>query len=88
MENIYKPFIGKKLHLKTLKTKISSIEKYLNDEFINEYGKNYENLIMLYSKSNYQLLEIDIKKIEKGTNIEIVDVEAKLDVDLTTLNLK
>ena len=93
MENIYKPLIGKKLDLKTLKTKISSIEKYLNDEFINEYGKNYErgkNLIIyaVLKKAIIQLLEIDIKKIKKGTHIEIVDVEAKLDVDLTTSKSK
>ena len=93
MENIYKPFIGKKLDLKTLKTKISSIEKYLNDEFISEYGKNYErgkNLIIyaVLKKAITQLLEIDIKKIKKGIHIEIVDVEAKLDVDLTTSKSK
>jgi len=81
------------MEIKTLKTKISSIEKYLNDEFINEYGKNYErgkNLIIyaVLKKAIIQLLEIDIKKIKKGTHIEIVDVEAKLNVDLTTSKSK
>ena len=41
MEEMYKPFVGKKLEIKSLKKSLNSVEEILNLKFIEEYGTSY-----------------------------------------------
>ena len=51
MEAIYKPYEGKKLIEKNLKRDLKNIDKLLDNEFVNEYGKNYESCLLYTSPS-------------------------------------
>ena len=58
MEEIYKPFTGLEVDVKKLKISLNKIDKLLDNEFIQEYGKNYDrgkNMII------YKVLRIQLK---------------------------
>ena len=89
MEKIYKPFEGKKIDPKKLKISLNSIDKLLDHEFINEYGKKYErgkNIIIykVLKDTIKRLIKVDINKISKGIELKIIDIESKLEIDLVT----
>ena len=89
MEAIYKPYEGKKLIEKNLKRDLKNIDKLLDNEFVSEYGKNYErgsNIIIYQVLKNTinSLIQSDIKKVRKGIEIEIVGIESKLNTELVT----
>ena len=89
MEKIYKPFEGKKIDSKKLKISLNSIDKLLDHEFINEYGKKYErgkNIIIykVLKDTIKRLIKVDINKISKGIELKIIDIESKLEIDLVT----
>ena len=89
MEEIYKPFIGKKLTKINLKKCIKNIENILNKEFEEEYGKSYKygkNIIAFKAleKNISNLIEVDIKKIEQGSEIEILVIEELFKTELKT----
>jgi len=93
METLYKQYEGKKLEIEELELNLKNIDTTLNNEFINEYGKNYErgkNIIIyqVLRDTIQKLIENDIKKIKKGIEIKIIDVESKLELNLITDNLK
>ena len=93
MEKIYKPFEGKKIDPKKLKISLNSIDKLLDHEFINEYGKKYErgkNIIIykVLKDTIKRLIKVDINKISKGIELKIIDIESKLEIDLVTENSK
>ena len=89
MEKIYKPFEGKKIDPKKLKISLNRIDKLLDHEFINEYGKKYErgkNIIIykVLKDTIKRLIKVDINKISKGIELKIIDIESKLEIDLVT----
>ena len=89
MDKIYKPFEGKKIDPKKLKSSLNRIDKLLDHEFINEYGKKYErgkNIIIykVLKDTIKKLIKTDINKISKGIELKIIDIESKLEVDLVT----
>ena len=90
MEEIYKPFVGKKVDAKKLKTTLNKIDKLLDKQFIEEYGKNYDrgkNMIIYQVLSNKELKKLvqkDINKIKKGSKLKIIDIESKLEIGLVT----
>tara|TARA_B100000963_G_C22381535_1_gene560342 strand:- start:103 stop:756 length:654 start_codon:yes stop_codon:yes gene_type:complete len=93
METLYKQYEGKKLEIEELELNLKNIDITLNNEFINEYGKNYErgkNIIIyqVLRDTIQKLIENDIKKIKKGVGIKIIDIESKLELNLITDNLK
>ena len=93
MEKIYKPFEGKKIDPKKLKISLNRIDKLLDHEFINEYGKKYErgkNIIIykVLKDTIKKLIKTDINKISKGIELKIIDIESKLEIDLVTKKSK
>ena len=93
MESIYKPFIGKEVDVKKLEISLKKIDKLLNYEFIQEYGKNYDrgkNMIIYKVLKNTinKLIQTDIDKINKGIKLKIIDIESKLEIDLVTKKTK
>ena len=93
METLYKQYEGKKLEIEELELNLKNIDITLNNEFINEYGKNHErgkNIIIyqVLRDTIQKLIENDIKKIKKGIEIKIIDIESKLELNLITDNLK
>ena len=89
MEEIYKPFIGKLLDEKKLKITLNKIDRLLDKQFIEEYGKNYDrgkNMIIYQVLSNTinKLVQTDINKINKGCKLKIIDIESKLEIGLVT----
>ena len=79
MEEIYKPFIGKLLDVKKLKITLNKIDRLLDKQFIEEYGKNYDrgkNMIIYQVLSNTinKLVQTDINKINKGSKLKIIAV--------------
>ena len=89
MEEIYKPFVGKLLDAKKLKTTLNKIDRLLDKQFIEEYGKNYDrgkNMIIYQVLSNTinKLVQTDINKINKGSKLKIIDIESKLEIGLVT----
>ena len=93
MEKLYKQYEGKELEIEKLEINLKNIDITLNNEFINEYGKNYErgkNIIIyqVLKDTIQKLIENDIKKLKKGIEIKIIDIESKLELNLITDNLK
>ena len=93
METIYKPFIGKKFDIKTLEISLNKIDKLLDHEFIQEYGRNYDrgkNMIIYKVIKNTikKLIQVDLDKIKKGIELKIIDIESKLEIDLVTEKTK
>ena len=93
METIYKPFIGKKVDIKTLEISLNKIDKLLDHEFIHEYGRSYDrgkNMIIYKVIKNTikKLIQFDIDKIKKGIELKIIDIESKLEIDLVTEKTK
>ena len=93
MEEIYKPFVGQKLKKESLKKSLKVVEKILNENFEDEYGKSYKygkNIIAFKAleKNISKLIEMDIKKLNKGIEIEILVVEELLKIELKTNNGK
>tara|TARA_B100001540_G_C15806649_1_gene642388 strand:- start:81 stop:2756 length:2676 start_codon:yes stop_codon:yes gene_type:complete len=93
MEAIYKPFTGKKVDANKLEISIKKIDKLLDYQFIEEYGKNYnrgKNMIIYKVLKNTikELIRIDINKISKGIELKIIDIESKLEIDLVTKKTK
>ena len=93
MEEIYKPFVGKKLTKINLKKSLKNIENILNKKFEEEYGKSYKygkNIIAFKAleKNISNLIEIDIKKIEQGSEIEILVIEELFKIELKHKNWK
>ena len=93
MEAIYKPFEGKKLDIKKLKVDLKNIDKFLDLEFIKEYGKNYErgNNIIIYQvlkNTINHLIQADIKKVNSGIDLRIIEIESKLKIELVTKKSK
>ena len=91
METLYKKYEGKQLEVEELELNLKNIDITLNNEFINEYGKNYErgkNIIIyqVLRDTIQKLIENDIKKIKKGVEIKIIDIESKLELNLITDN--
>ena len=93
MEAIYKPFTGMEVDVKKLKISLKKVDKLLDYEFIQEYGKNYDrgkNMIIYKVLKNTikKLIQTDIDKINKGIKLKIIDIESKLDVNLVTEKTK
>ena len=93
METIYKPFIGKKVDIKILEISLNKIDKLLDHEFIQEYGRGYDrgkNMIIYKVIKNTikKLIQFDIDKIKKGIELKIIDIESKLEIDLVTEKTK
>lgn len=89
MEEIYKPFVGKKLTKINLKKSLKNVKNILNKKFEEEYGKSYKygkNIIAFKAleKNISNLIEIDIKKIEQGSEIEILVIEELFKIELNT----
>ena len=89
MEEIYKPFVGKKLTKSNLKKSLKNIENILNKKFEEEYGRNYKygkNIIAFKAleKNISNLIEMDIKKLEQGSDIEILVIEELFKIELKT----
>tara|TARA_B100000678_G_scaffold107118_1_gene89915 strand:- start:106 stop:2835 length:2730 start_codon:yes stop_codon:yes gene_type:complete len=89
MESIYKPFTGKKVDIKKLKINLKTIDDLLDKEFSEEYGKNYDrgkNMVIynVLKSTIKKLIQSDINKIKKGIELKIIDIEAKLEMDLIT----
>ncbi len=93
MESIYKPFTGEEVDIKKLKISLNKIDKLLDYEFTQEYGKNYDrgkNMIIYKVLNNTikKLIQKDIDKINKGIKLKIIDIESKLEMDLVTEKTK
>ena len=93
MEAIYKPFIGEEVDVKKLKISLKKVDKLLDYEFIQEYGKNYDrgkNMIIYKVLKNTikKLIQTDIDKINNGIKLKIIDIESKLEVNLVTEKTK
>ncbi len=93
MEAIYKPFTEIEVDVKKLKISLKKIDKLLDYEFIQEYGKNYDrgkNMIIYKVLKNTikKLIQTDIDKINKGIKLKIIDIESKLEIDLVTEKTK
>ena len=89
MEEIYRPFVGQKLIIKSLKKSIKNIDKILNLKFEDEYGKNYKygkNIIAFKAlhKNISKLIQIDIEKLNNGVEIEILVIEELFKIELET----
>ncbi len=89
MEEIYNPFVGKKLTKINLKKSLKNVKNILNKKFEEEYGKSYKygkNIIAFKAleKNISNLIEIDIKKIEQGYEIEILVIEELFKIELKT----
>ena len=89
MEDIYRPFVGQKLTIKSLKKSIKNIEKILDLKFKDEYGKNYKygkNIIAFKAlhKNISKLIQIDIEKLNNGVEIEILVIEELFKIELET----
>ena len=89
MEEMYKPFVGKKLEIKSLKKALNSVEEILNLKFIEEYGTSYrygKNIIAFKAleKNISKLIQMDIDKLNKGIEIEILVIEELLKIELKT----
>jgi len=76
-----------------LKISLKKVDRLLDYEFIQEYGKNYDrgkNMIIYKVLKNTikKLIQADINKINKGIKLKIIDIESKLEIDLVTKKTK
>jgi hypothetical protein len=93
LEDFYKPFEGELLNVKAIKGMINSIDTIVKKHFMNIYKQgditSGKNLIIFEIAKRYVLnfLNIEIKDLEQGNSIKIIEIEADLKVSMNIKEL-